>query len=123
MGQTASAGEIYPGVTVDPETVHDQPVIAGTRIPVAVIVGHLAAGDRLETVMDAYKLTEEQVRAALGYAAQLVSSIDELRDPLTQPRYYETDEWLRHLGVSEERIQRANAQLAAQEAEMDASAR
>ncbi len=75
MGQpAATAGEIYPGITVDPETVHGQPVIAGTRIPVAVIVGHLAAGDRMETVMDAYKVTEEQVRAALGYAAQLVSS-------------------------------------------------
>jgi hypothetical protein len=29
------------------------------------------------------------------------------------PTYFETDDWLRHLGVSEERIQRVNAALAA----------
>ncbi len=56
-------------------------------------------------------------------AALLAALIDELRDPLTRPRYCETDEWLRHLGVSEERIQRANAKLAVEEAEMDANAR
>ncbi len=40
-------------------------------------------------------------------------AIEELRDPRTDPRYYETDDWLRHLGVSEERIQEANARLMA----------
>jgi uncharacterized protein (DUF433 family) len=70
----SSAGEIFPGVSVDPEVHHGRPVIAGTRIPVSVIVGHLGAGDSIETVMDAYKLSEEQVRAALRYAAQIVAS-------------------------------------------------
>jgi len=28
-------------------------------------------------------------------------------DPHKEPRYYTTDEWFRHLGVSEERIQAA----------------
>ena len=49
-------------------------MIAGTRIPVAIIVGQIAAGDSVEAVMEAYKLSDEQVRAALGYAAQLVSA-------------------------------------------------
>jgi uncharacterized protein (DUF433 family) len=50
------------------------PVLAGTRIPVGVIVGHLAAGDAIETVMAEYRITDAQVRAALGYAAHLVTS-------------------------------------------------
>ena len=70
----ADPQEISPGVTVDPETMHSKPVIAGTRIPVAIVVGHLAAGDSIEAVMKAYVLTEQQVRDALGYAAQLVSA-------------------------------------------------
>ncbi|HUY75418.1 MAG TPA: DUF433 domain-containing protein [Ktedonobacterales bacterium] len=64
------AGEIYPGITVDPTIVHGKPVITGTRVMASQIVGHLAAGDTIETVCAAYDLTPEQVHAALGYAAQ-----------------------------------------------------
>lgn len=32
------------------------------------------------------------------------------------PTYYETDDWLRHLGVSEERIQRLNEEVAMEDA-------
>lgn len=73
MAQPTGAGEIYPGVTVDPQIVHGKPVITGTRVMVSQIVGHLAAGDTIETVCDAYGLTPEQVRAALGYAASRVA--------------------------------------------------
>ncbi len=64
------AGEVYPGITVDPAIVHGKPVITGTRVMASQIVGHLAAGDTIETVCEAYDLTPEQVHAALGYAAQ-----------------------------------------------------
>ncbi len=37
------AQQIYPGVVVDPEVVHGKPVLAGTRIPVALVLGQLAA--------------------------------------------------------------------------------
>ena len=73
MAQIVGAGEIYPGVTVDPGIVHGKPVITGTRVLVSQIVGHLAAGDTIEIVCDAYGLTPDQVRAALGYAASRVS--------------------------------------------------
>lgn len=76
MAQSTGAGEIYPGVTVDPQIVHGKPVITGTRVMVSQIVGHLAAGDSIETVCDAYGLTPEQVRAALGYAASRVAGED-----------------------------------------------
>lgn len=65
MAQPTGAGEIYPGVTVDPQIVHGKPVITGTRVMVSQIVGHLAAGDSIETVCNAYGLTPEQVRAAV----------------------------------------------------------
>jgi uncharacterized protein (DUF433 family) len=74
MAQSVGAGEIYPGVTVDPTIMHGKPVITGTRVLVSQIVGHLAAGDTFETVCDAYDLTLEQIHAALGYAASRVAS-------------------------------------------------
>ncbi|HEY7833304.1 MAG TPA: DUF433 domain-containing protein [Ktedonobacterales bacterium] len=76
MAQKASAGEVYPGITVDPQVVHGKPVIAGTRVLVAVVVGTLAAGDSLETVCAEYGLTLEQIQAALGYAASRVADED-----------------------------------------------
>ena len=66
--------EIYPGVTVHPLVMGGTPVLKGTRIPVGIIVGHLAAGDTIETVTEEYRITDDQVRAALSYAAHLVTS-------------------------------------------------
>lgn len=76
MAQSLGAGEIYPGVTVDQTIVHGKPVITGTRVLVSQVVGHLAAGDTMEAVCDAYGLVPEQVRAALGYAASRVADED-----------------------------------------------
>ena len=73
MAQASGAGEIYPGVTVDPAIVHGKPVLTGTRILVSQIIGHLAAGDSMETVCDAYGLTPEQAQAGIGYAASLIA--------------------------------------------------
>ncbi|HKC73298.1 MAG TPA: DUF433 domain-containing protein [Chloroflexota bacterium] len=68
------AGEVYPGVVVDPRIMYGLPVLAGTRIPVQFIVGQLAAGESIEAVMQAYSLTQEQVRTALGNAAERVAA-------------------------------------------------
>lgn len=35
---------IVPAIVVDPEIVHGKPVIAGTRIPVALVLGQLSGG-------------------------------------------------------------------------------
>ncbi len=67
-------GEVYPGVVVDPYLAHGAPVLAGTRIPVRLVIGQLAGGESIEAMMQAYALTEEQVRAALGYAAELLAA-------------------------------------------------
>jgi uncharacterized protein (DUF433 family) len=48
--------------------------VRGTRVPVEVIVRAIAAGDDVAEVATAYRLSEAQVRAALGYAAHVVAS-------------------------------------------------
>lgn len=59
-------------ISVDPEVRFGKPVIEGTRVPVAVIVGAVAAGDSLEEVAQEYGIAIEDVRAALSYAAKRV---------------------------------------------------
>jgi uncharacterized protein (DUF433 family) len=65
----ATAGEVYPRVTIDPQVHHGSPVLTGTRIAMAMVLGTLAAGESMETVMDEYHLTAEQIHSTLGYAA------------------------------------------------------
>lgn len=69
------------------------------------------------------ELTDEQYQAIERAAqtrgqtpdallAQLLAQvIEELRDPHRDPRYYETDEWFRHLGASEEMIERVKREM------------
>lgn len=65
--------EIFPGITIDENVRFGKPVIVGTRVPVEIIVGHLAAGDSIEHVMQEYKIKREEVLAALQYASKIVS--------------------------------------------------
>ncbi len=64
--------EFFPHITIDPDVQFGQPVIANTRVPVAVVVGHLAAGDTTEEVAREFDLTREDVLAALKYASKIV---------------------------------------------------
>ena len=65
------ATEIYPGISVHAEVVHGKPVISGTRIPVALVLGQLAGGVTYDELQREYGLTEEQVQAALTYAVTI----------------------------------------------------
>ena len=56
-------------IAIDADVMGGKPVIKGTRVPVQVIVGALAGGDTIEDVCTGYEVTEEDVRAALSYAA------------------------------------------------------
>ena len=60
-------------INIDPEIMGGKPVIKGRRVMVEVIVGALAAGATLEKVCEQYVVSEDDVRAALAYAADLVS--------------------------------------------------
>lgn len=52
-----------------------KPVIAGTRITVEVILEALAAGEPVGQILVSYpKLTEEDIRAAIAFAAAALRS-------------------------------------------------
>jgi len=64
--------EIAPRITVDEKVRFGKPVIAGTRVPVDLVVGKLAGGMTVEQVMEEYELLREDVLAALSYAARAI---------------------------------------------------
>ncbi|MCA9758818.1 MAG: DUF433 domain-containing protein [Candidatus Eisenbacteria bacterium] len=64
--------QIAPHVVVDDEILAGKPIVQGTRIPVSLVVGQIASDESMETVMEEYALTREQVLAALAYAATVV---------------------------------------------------
>ncbi|MEK6299505.1 MAG: DUF433 domain-containing protein [Acidobacteriota bacterium] len=61
--------EIAPRISVTPDVVHGTPVIAGTRVPVSVVIGSLAGGMTKEEVETEYGISAEDIGAALSYAA------------------------------------------------------
>ncbi len=59
-------------IETKPEVMLGKPVLKGTRIPVELIVRKLGEGASVDDLLDAYpQLTEETVRAALIYAADI----------------------------------------------------
>ncbi len=60
-------------IVVAPDLHHVEPCIKGTRVPVATIVGSLADGMTPAQVRDGFpQLVDEDIRAALAYAAELM---------------------------------------------------
>ncbi|MFH0793703.1 MAG: DUF433 domain-containing protein [bacterium] len=58
-----------------PEVLRGKPCLKGTRIPVGIILGYLAAGKRTETIVEEYPdLKPEQIAACLDYARELADS-------------------------------------------------
>ena len=54
----------------NPAIMMGKPVIAGTRIPVELILEKFAAGETIEQLLDAYpRLTEEGIRATFLFPA------------------------------------------------------
>jgi uncharacterized protein (DUF433 family) len=70
--------QIAPRIAVDAVVRFGKPVIEGTRVPVDLVLGKLAGGMAIETVMEEYALTREDILAALAYAAERVAS-EEIR--------------------------------------------
>jgi uncharacterized protein (DUF433 family) len=57
-------------IVIDPKICHGKPVIRGTRMPVAIVVGSLSGGMTFEDVQREYDLTIEDIRAALKFASE-----------------------------------------------------
>jgi uncharacterized protein (DUF433 family) len=65
--------EIAERITVNSDVRFGHPVIEGTRVPVSVIVGQVAAGLALSEVADEYGITVDDVQAALRYASTIMA--------------------------------------------------
>jgi uncharacterized protein (DUF433 family) len=64
-------------ILIDPAIHHGLPCIKGTRVPVSVIVGSIADGDSPQEVMTSWpQLTEDDIKAALRFAAEAVNNTD-----------------------------------------------
>jgi len=65
-------------VSIDPQVCHGKPCIKGTRIMVSIILDYLKAGDSVEAILSQYPtLRDEDIRAAIAYAAWLAHEEEE----------------------------------------------
>lgn len=61
-------------ISVDPNVCGGEPCVKGTRVPVHVVLSHLAAGDSAEVILRNFPgLSPGDIRACLEYAAYLAS--------------------------------------------------
>jgi uncharacterized protein (DUF433 family) len=61
-------------IEINPQIMLGKPVIRGTRIPVEVVVRKLAQKITVAEILRDYpKLTEQDIQAALFYAAEVLS--------------------------------------------------
>ena len=70
--QCGSQNHMNERIVIDPRICHGKPVLRGTRMPVALVVGSLAGGMSFEEVQREYDLTIDDIRAALKFAGELV---------------------------------------------------
>lgn len=61
-------------IVIDPAIQHGKPVLRGTRVPVARILGGLAGGMTPTDVCQEYDISEDDLRAVLAYAATLIEA-------------------------------------------------
>jgi len=65
--------EMFPRITVDPEKMGGTPCIRGLRIPVATIVGMVAAGMARDEILREFPdLEEGDIKEALAFAAKIL---------------------------------------------------
>lgn len=59
-------------ILIDPQVGPGRPTVRGTRTPVTVILGALAAGDSFEQVQADYEIEPDDIRACIAFAANEV---------------------------------------------------
>ena len=60
-------------IEINPRVCGGTPVIRGTRIPVTVLIDHLASGESWASLRSGYpELTDEAIKAALLFAKQSI---------------------------------------------------
>ncbi len=59
----------FPGITVDPEVCTGKPVLAGTGMPVASVLGYLGGGMSVDEFVREFSwISREQVLDAMAFA-------------------------------------------------------
>ncbi len=58
-------------ISVSPTVCHGKACISGTRVMVSVILDNLADGETPQSIAHSYNVRQEDVQAALAYAAEL----------------------------------------------------
>jgi uncharacterized protein (DUF433 family) len=70
-------------ITYNPNIFGGKPIVRGRRLPVEHVLGMMAAGDSMETILDGYPwLEREDILACLAYAHRMVGH--ERVEPLLQ---------------------------------------
>ena len=64
---------VQPRISIDPDIMGGKACIAGTRVPVHILLGHLGSGATVTELLAGYPfLTQADILAAMAYAADLV---------------------------------------------------
>jgi uncharacterized protein (DUF433 family) len=70
--QQALAKKVAPDIVSTPDVLRGKPRIAGTRIPVALVLGYLASGAGADDIRAEFPdLRPEHISACLNYAREL----------------------------------------------------
>jgi len=64
--------ELLERITVDPKVMNGKPVVRGTRVTVDLILELLASGMTPEEIAEDYRISIEDIRVALLYAAKIL---------------------------------------------------
>ncbi|MCD6095690.1 MAG: DUF433 domain-containing protein [Thermoprotei archaeon] len=64
--------ELLDRITIDPRVMAGKPVIRGTRITADLILKLLATGMKPEEIAEDYRISIEDVRVTLLYAAKIL---------------------------------------------------
>jgi uncharacterized protein (DUF433 family) len=68
---------MFERIEIDPMVCNGKPVVRGTRIPVAVVLDVLAAGQTWDSVLRSYpELVREDIEAVLTYARGAIEHTD-----------------------------------------------
>jgi uncharacterized protein (DUF433 family) len=62
-------------ISIQPAVCHGKPVIKGTRVLVSTLLGALAGGDTIESLLEDFpNVTREDISEALKFASELSDS-------------------------------------------------
>lgn len=71
-------------ISIDPHICHGKPCIKGTRIMATVILDNLADGVSSDEILESYPtLEEEDIKAAMHYAAELAHAAERPDEQVT----------------------------------------